>query len=243
MLLSIKALKVHVDGKEILKNVHLQVREGETHAVLGQNGSGKSSLAYVIMGHPKYKIISGELLFNNKKFIDLSPDKRAKEGLFLAFQHPYQVNGVPLIDFLRQSYNVLYKGTDRQLGVKDFRCLVEKKAEKLKLDKNFLGRPLNVGFSGGEKKKAEALQLLVLQPKLVILDEIDSGLDIDSVKIVGQAIKALQNQGVAFIIVSHNLKILNYLNPKHIHIMRDGSIKEVGGIELIKKLETSGFSN
>ena len=242
--LLISDLKVAInDDKNILNGVGLAAQSGEIHAIMGPNGSGKSTLAFTLMGHPAYKIMSGSLLFDGVDLNDLSPDKRAKMGIFLAFQYPHEVEGVRFFDFLRQSYNSIYAGTDRQLGIKDFRKHVYEKLDMLKMSYDFVERSLNCGFSGGEKKRAEILQLAVLSPKLVILDEIDSGLDVDALGIVCEGIKLLRklNPDMIFLIITHYQRILSHLNPDVVHVMHDGKIVRSGGPSLAVEIENQGY--
>lgn len=242
-LLSFQNLHASIEDKQILNDISCTVNAGEIHALMGPNGSGKSSLAYTLMGHPRYQIDSGSIVFDGTTINDLSPDKRAKLGMFLALQHPIEIEGVPYKDFLRQAYNTLYDGTDKQLRIKEFNALLKEKLELLKMDPSFIERSVNVGFSGGEKKRAEVLQLAVLQPKLVILDEIDSGLDIDALKIVCQGINAVKkaHPSMAIILITHYQRILNYIKPDFVHVLQDGAIKRSGDASLAEALEAEGY--
>jgi Fe-S cluster assembly ATP-binding protein len=244
IFLSISDLKVNVEGISILKGIDLNIKMGEVHAIMGPNGSGKSTLAYTLMGHPSYKVVDGVMMLDGDNIGKLSPDKRAKLGVFLAFQYPHEIEGVRFFDFLRQSYNALYSRTDKQLGLGAFRKLVYEKLDMLKMNHDFIERSLNVGFSGGEKKRAETLQLAVLQPKLVILDEIDSGLDIDALGIVCEGINTLKrsNPDMTFIIITHHNYILKYLKPDVVHVMSGGKIIRSGNMSLSLEVEKKGYN-
>ena len=241
MLLDIKNLKARTrEGKkEILKGVDLKIDSGEIHVIMGPNGSGKSTLANVIMGNPKYEVTEGEILLEGNSIMDLSTDKRAKLGIFLAFQNPLEIPGVKFSQFLVSSYRNLH-GEDKTIF--ELNEEIEKLAHRVSLDENHLGRYINVGFSGGEKKKGEILQARFLKPKLVILDEIDSGLDVDSVKTVSSMIEEMAEEGIAFILITHYRRILNFVKPDVVHIYLDGRIVESGGIELADLIEEKGYS-
>lgn len=243
ILLSIKNLKVSVENKIILEDISLDIFQGQVHAIMGPNGSGKSTLANTLMGHPKYKIESGQILFAGEDVSAISADKRARLGLFLAMQNPYEIEGVVLKDFLRQSYNAIYKGTDKELDLKGFKKLLTEKMELLKIKPEFVERFLNVGFSGGEKKRAEVLQLAVLQPKLAILDEIDSGLDVDALKIVCDGLNQIKtdSKDISFLIITHYPRILHYLNPDFVHVMQHGNIIKSGDFSLAQEIEKIGY--
>lgn len=244
ILLNVENLHVQVEEKQILNGISLQIAPGQVHAIMGPNGSGKSSLAYTLMGHPRYTITEGTITLCDQIINELSPDKRAKLGMFLAMQHPLEIEGIPLKDFLRQAYNALYDGTEKQLRIKEFNALLTEKLELLKMDPQFVERPINVGFSGGEKKRAEILQLAVLQPKLIVLDEIDSGLDIDALKIVCSGINAIKqsNPEVAIVLITHYQRILDYLLPNFVHVIQGGIITRSGGPELASSLEQEGYT-
>jgi Fe-S cluster assembly ATP-binding protein len=242
-LLIIDNLHATVDKKNVLNGVNLILNEGSIHVLMGPNGSGKSSLALTIMGHPRYTITQGSMTFRDSTITTLSPDKRAKLGIFLALQHPSEIEGIRLGDFLREAYNSIYDNTPHQLSLKEFAAHIKNKLDLLKMNESFVERFINVGFSGGEKKLAEMLQLAVLQPKLAILDEIDSGLDIDALKIVCEAITTLRsnNPGMTFLIITHNPRILKCLQLDVVHIMRKGVIITSGGSEIVEQLEKKGY--
>jgi len=244
--LEIRDLHVSVEGKEIIKGVDLVVKKGEVHAVMGPNGSGKSTLALTIMGHPKYEVTRGEVRFKGRNILELEPDERAKLGLFLAFQYPFEISGVPLSRFLIQALKAHRGGGDNgdskpKIAFGEFRKLLKEKLKLLRLDESFATRYLNEGFSGGEKKRAEILQMLVLQPEMAILDETDSGLDIDSVKIVAEAVNSLRGPQFGCLAITHYQRILNYLKPDFVHVMVDGRLVKSGGPELAYELEAKGY--
>lgn len=238
-LLGIKNLWAGVPEKEILKGITLEVKAGEVHALMGPNGSGKSSLANVLAGHPAYKVIGGRVRFAGKNLLPLTPDQRAKLGLFLAFQYPIEIAGVSLLNLLRAASSAV-KGS---VSLTDLNKSVKLKTEALKMNPAFLRRGTNEGFSGGEKKKAEILQLAMLQPKLAILDETDSGLDIDALKVVAEEVNHLKEEcpEMAIILVTHYFRILKYLRPDFVHVMLAGKIVKSGGPELAAKLEEEGY--
>lgn len=243
-LLSVQDLKVTVEEKSVLRGINLEIGKGEVHAIMGPNGSGKSSLALTLMGHPRYKIKRGTIIFRDKVINELSPDKRAQLGMFLAMQHPYEIDGVPYKDFLRQAYNALYDETEKQLRIRDFHRMLLKKVKMLKMDESFIDRPINVGFSGGEKKRAEVLQLAVLQPKLAILDEIDSGLDIDALRIVCEGLQTIkqENPAMSVILITHYQRILRYFKSEVVHVIQDGKIMRSGDATLAEQLEIKGYA-
>ncbi len=243
-VLSIKNLVVSVEKKPILHGINLEIGAGQIHALMGPNGSGKSSLAYTIMGHPRYVVQSGTMTCFDVDIIPLSPDKRAKLGLFLATQSPIEIEGIPYRDFLRQAYNALYRETPNHLNPKAFAHHLEEQLDLLGMTTKDVERPVNVGFSGGEKKKAEMLQLAVLKPKIAILDEIDSGLDVDALKIVCSTLKNIKdkNPSMSLVIITHNPRIFDFLVPTVVHIVHGGKIVQTGGSDLIEKIEELGFN-
>jgi len=236
--LIIKDLFVNIDGKEIVKGVNLEVKDGEIVALMGPNGSGKSTLANIIMGNPKYQVISGKILYKDKNILDLKVDERAKLGLFLSFQYPTEVSGVSLTNFLRTAYNSL---NENKISLLDFRKLLEEKMALLKIDKSFMTRYLNEGFSGGEKKRAEILQLAILNPKFAILDETDSGLDISSLKIVANGINKLKNSENSILLITHYNRVLQYIKPDRVYLIIDGKIIKEGKAELAEEIEKYGY--
>lgn len=243
-LLSIKNLVALVNEKEVLKGLSLDVKAGEICAIMGPNGSGKSSLALTVMGHPRYSISKGEIYFSGELINNFSPDKRAKLGIFLGMQHPLEIEGVAYKDFLRQAYNALYDGTPRQMRIRDFHKMLLDRLDSLQMDHSFIDRSVNVGFSGGEKKRAEMLQVAVLQPKIVILDEIDSGLDIDALKQVSNALNQVRaiHPDMAVILITHYQRILQYVKPSVVHLLNNGVIVKSGGFDLVEELERTGYA-
>lgn len=239
-LLKIKNLQVEIDGKRILHGLNLQINTGEIHAVMGRNGSGKSTFSNTLMGHPAYKISSGEINFNETVINDLKPNERAKLGLFLGFQYPLSIPGVTVANFLRQAHKAL-KGD--AISPRDFRKLLYEKMDNLEIDHAFATRYINDGFSGGEKKRMEILQMAMLEPKLAILDEPDSGLDIDSLKLVAQSINKYKekNPQLGVLLITHYQRILDYLRPDKVHVFIDGNIVESGGYKLALELEKKGY--
>lgn len=242
--LEIRDLHVTVEDKEILKGVDLIVNQGEIHALMGPNGTGKSTLAYSLMGHPNYDITQGDVLFQSESILELDPDERARLGMFLAFQYPVAIPGVSLANFLRMAINSRRKTVnpeDKGISIPEFRKLLKQKMDLLEMSHEFAGRYLNEGFSGGEKKRAEILQLATLEPEIAILDETDSGLDIDALKIVSNGVNALAGPKLGVLIITHYQRILNYIQPHHVHVMLDGRIVESGGADLALKLEEHGY--
>jgi len=242
--LSIRDLHVSIAGKEILKGVDLTVRKGEVHALMGPNGTGKSTLAYALMGHPSYEVTSGEAWFKGENILNLEPDQRAHLGIFLAFQYPVAIPGVSVANFLRTALNAQRKvkdPNDKGIPIPEFRKLVKDRMDLLKMDQNFAGRYLNDGFSGGEKKRAEILQLATLRPEIAILDETDSGLDIDALRIVSEGVNALRGPELGVLVITHYQRILNYIKPDVVHIMMGGRVVESGGAELALHLEEHGY--
>ena len=237
-LLAIEDLHVSVQEKPILKGVDLIVNSGEVHTLMGPNGSGKSTLANSIMGHPRYKITKGRILLKGEDVLKLTPDKRARAGLFLAFQYPMGIPGVVMGNFLRAAVKAR-RGDD--MPVREFRKLLDEKLELLKMDPSFVRRYVNDGFSGGEKKRAEVLQMAMLDPELAVLDETDSGLDIDALRIVAEGINALRNPGLGVLLITHYQRILDYIKPDVVHVLFDGRIVKAGGPELALELEEKGY--
>ena len=249
--LEIKDLHVSIESKQILKGVNLKVAQGEIHAVMGPNGSGKSTLANTLMGHPKYKVDSGDILVNGESIVGLPPDQRAKKGLFLAFQYPIEISGVPLAQFLRSAYRSV-KGEAQQktetkgvggemISALAFKKKLEEKLQEVDLDPSFTKRYLNEGFSGGEKKRAEILQMAILQPAIAIMDETDSGLDIDAIRKVAEVVSHMAGPEMGILLITHYQRILDYIKPQFVHIMVDGRIFQSGGPELSKMLEERGY--
>ncbi len=238
--LVIKNLHVTVEDREILRGINLTVPRGETHALMGPNGSGKSTLAYTLLGHPKYKVTAGKVLWKGQDILALTPDQRAKSGLFLAFQYPVTVPGVTLVNFLRQSLRAV-RGKD--VAVRDFRKDLQDNMKVLKMDNQFISRYVNDGFSGGEKKRAEMLQMALLKPEMAILDETDSGLDIDALRIVAEGVNSLAGPELGILIITHYQRILNYITPQHVHVLYHGRIIVSGGPELVSRLEAEGYDN
>ena len=245
--LVIKDLHVSVEGQSIIKGLNLNVKQGEIHALMGPNGSGKSTLANTLMGNPSYTVDSGEVTIGGVDILELEPNERAKLGLFLAFQYPTAIPGVSMANFLRmavsavRSENSNGSETNELIPMREFRRELRAKMKQLGVDESFARRYLNDGFSGGEKKRAEVLQLAMLEPKIAILDETDSGLDIDAVRIVGESVNQLIGPGLGVLIITHYPRLLNYIRPQFIHILLDGKVVESGGWELAKLLEDEGY--
>ena len=242
--LQIENLFVEVEGKEILKGFNLTMQQGEIHALMGPNGTGKSTLSYAIMGHPRYKVTAGDILLDGESILGLSTDQRANRGLFLAFQYPVSISGVTLANFLRVAVNSKLKSVDpdsKGMSLVSFRKAMKTKMDFLGMDYSFAGRYLNEGFSGGEKKRAEILQLAMLEPKFGILDETDSGLDIDAVRIVSEGVNSLVGEHLGVLVITHYQRMLNFLKPDFVHIMYQGRIVETGQAELALRLEESGY--
>jgi Fe-S cluster assembly ATP-binding protein len=240
--LEIQNLHVEVEGKEILKGVDLAVSRGEIHALMGPNGSGKSTLANTIMGHPSFEITEGKILFKGEDATSMEPDERARLGLFMAFQYPSAIPGVSVINFLRTAINANRKArSEDPISLKDFRKQLEQKMDLLKVDREFTRRYLNEGFSGGEKKRCEILQMAILEPAVAVLDETDSGLDIDALRTVAEAVNAMRGPERGVLIITHYQRILGYVTPDFVHIMLDGRIVEEGGPELAAEMEQKGY--
>ena len=242
--LEIKDLRVSVDKRQILEGVDLTVRQGEVHALMGPNGSGKSTLAGVIMGRPGYRVTGGDVLVNGESVLKLTPDKRARLGLFLAFQYPVEVPGVSVVNFLRSAYNSVKnpEGEEtKKVSALAFRKILKEKMGLVGVDDDMVRRYVNQGFSGGEKKKMEVLQLAVLEPQLAVLDETDSGLDIDALKAVAGGIEQLRGPDLGLLLITHYQRILDYVQPDHVHVLIGGRIVQSGGAELAKELEEKGY--
>ncbi len=238
-MLEIKNLYVSINDKPILKGVNLKIEKGEIHALMGPNGSGKSTLSFVLMGHPKYKITKGEIFFEGKNITEINPDERARLGMFLCFQYPTEIQGVSLFNFLKTSYNSI---NNEKISSMEFREIMKDKMKLLGVEQKFIERYLNEGFSGGEKKRGEILQMAVLNPKISILDETDSGLDIDSLKIVSNGINKVSNSENSILLITHYKRILKYIKPKFVHVMIDGKIVLSGDEKLADELEENGYN-
>lgn len=242
--LDIRNLHVSVEGREILKGVNLLVRQGEVHALMGPNGTGKSTLAYTLMGHPNYTVTEGEVWLKGQNILELEADRRSHLGLFLAFQYPVAIPGVSMANFLRAAINAQRKSAnpqDKGISVPEFRKLLKEEMDLLKMDHTFAGRYLNEGFSGGEKKRAEVLQMATLRPEIAVMDETDSGLDIDALRIVSEGVNTLAGPNLGVLIITHYQRILNYVKPEFVHIMLNGRIVESGGPDLALHLEEQGY--
>jgi Fe-S cluster assembly ATP-binding protein len=242
--LVIRDLKVSIEGKEILKGVNLTIPQGEVHAIMGPNGTGKSTLAYTLMGHPSYEITGGEAWFKGKNILELEPDERSRLGVYLAFQYPVAIPGVTLANFLRTAVNARRRAEnpeDKGVPIPEFRKMLKGKMDLLKMDPSFAGRYLNEGFSGGEKKRAEILQMAMLKPEIAILDETDSGLDIDALRIVSEGVNTLRGSELGVLVITHYNRILNYIKPDVVHVMMGGRIVETGGQDLALHLEEKGY--
>ncbi|MDQ0159530.1 Fe-S cluster assembly ATPase SufC [Alkalibacillus salilacus] len=238
--LEIKDLHVEIEGEEILKGVNLTINGGEFHAVMGPNGTGKSTLASAVMGHPKYEITKGEIYLDGEDVLEMEVDERAQAGLFLAMQYPSEISGVTTSDFLRSSINSQREEGD-EIPLMQFIKEMDSKLDTLEIDKNMAQRYLNEGFSGGEKKRNEILQLMMLQPAIAILDEIDSGLDIDALKVVSKGINEMRSDDFGCLIITHYQRLLDYITPDHVHVMMQGRIVKSGGPELAHRLESEGY--
>ncbi len=255
--LIIKNLHANIEGKPILRGVDLAVRQGEIHALMGPNGSGKSTLSNVIMGNPKYEVVEGEIWFKGENILEYSPDRRARMGLFLAFQYPMSIPGVSVANFLRRALEAVREGNKpleegdnptgqiskrkKTMPPGEFRKLLQEKMRLLKVDNSFINRAINDGFSGGEKKRAEILQMALLQPEIALMDETDSGLDIDALRIVSESVNALTGPNLGILLITHYQRMLNYIKPDFVHVMFDGRIVKSGGRELALELEEKGY--
>ncbi|GAX39181.1 FeS assembly ATPase SufC [Tolypothrix sp. NIES-4075] len=242
VVLSVRDLTANVDGTPILKGVNIEVKSGEVHAIMGPNGSGKSTFSKVLAGHPAYEVTGGEVIFQGQNLLEMEPEERARSGVFLAFQYPLEIPGVSNLDFLRVAYNSRQKARGlEEIDAFDFDDLIEEKLDVVKMNPAFLNRSLNEGFSGGEKKRNEILQMALLEPKLAILDETDSGLDIDALKIVANGVNQLANPENATIMITHYQRLLNYIVPDYVHVMAQGQILTSGGKDLALELESRGY--
>jgi Fe-S cluster assembly ATP-binding protein len=249
--LIVQDLHVAVEGKEILKGLSLEVKKGEIHALMGPNGSGKSTFANTLMGHPRYEVTAGDILFKGESVLGLETDERSRRGLFMAFQYPVAIPGVTVANFLRTALNARLapSATDgtgavphrKGINPKEFRTLLRQHMKLLRMDESFATRYLNDGFSGGEKKRAEILQMAILKPEIAIMDETDSGLDIDALKVVAEGVNVLAGPEVGVLVITHYNRILNYIKPHHVHVMKDGRIVMSGGPELALELESKGY--
>src|SRR6266545_7938920 len=249
--LIVKGLHVAVEGKEILKGLDLEVKKGEIHALMGPNGSGKSTFANTLMGHPRYQVTAGDIVFKGESVLEMEPDERSRRGLFMAFQYPVAIPGVTVANFLRTALNARLAPaegngsgampTRKGIPPKEFRAMLREKMALLKMDESFAGRYLNDGFSGGEKKRAEILQMAILKPEIAIMDETDSGLDIDALRIVADGVNALAGPTMGVLVITHYNRILNYIKPDRVHVMVDGRIQVSGGPDLALKLESQGY--
>ena len=241
-MLEIRNLRAGIDGKEILKGINLTVNKGEIHAIMGPNGSGKSTLAKVLAGHPQYEVTQGEILYEGRNLLEMEPDERAREGVFMAFQYPIEVPGVSNAQFLRLAYNEKRKHLgEEELDPLEFKDLLKERAKVVEMDASFMTRSVNEGFSGGEKKRNEILQMAVLEPKLAVLDETDSGLDIDALRVVANGVNQLHTPNDAIVVVTHYQRLLNYIVPDFVHVLADGRIAREGGKELALELEAKGY--
>jgi Fe-S cluster assembly ATP-binding protein len=239
-MLEIKNLRVKINEKEILKGLDLKIGENQVHALMGPNGSGKSTLASTLMGHPGYEVVSGAAIFNSENILEMEANERAEKGLFLSFQYPSEVEGVNITSYLRMIYN---KSHEQKLSPIKFREVLKEKMEILDIKEEFINRYLNDGFSGGEKKRMEMLQMLILEPKLAILDETDSGLDVDALKVVSKAVNYLvEKTQMSVVVITHYTRILNYIKPEFVHVLKDGKIIKEGGESLAHEIEVSGYA-
>jgi len=247
--LTIKDLHVEVEGKEIVKGIDLIIKEGEVHVLMGPNGSGKTTISYALMGHPKYKVTKGEVLLDGQNILNLSPDKRAKLGLFLGFQYPVEISGVSLLNFLRTTYMTINgnKKTDvgeEVLSLLEFREFLKQKLRELQMDESFANRYLNEGFSGGEKKRTEVLQMSILKPKIAVIDEADSGADVDALKLIAKGISDInKSNNTGILLITHYNRILHHISPHYVHVMVDGKIVKSGDKKLADEIESKGYGN
>ncbi|MBS3992842.1 MAG: Fe-S cluster assembly ATPase SufC [Bacteroidetes bacterium] len=241
-MLKINNLHAGIDSKDILKGINLEIKKGEVHAIMGPNGSGKSTLSSVIAGNETYEVTEGDVIFENESILELAPEERAHKGVFLSFQYPVEIPGVTVTNFIKTSLNETRKAQGlEEMPAKDMLKLIRDKAELLEIDRNFLSRSLNEGFSGGEKKRNEIFQMAMLEPKLAILDETDSGLDIDALKIVANGVNKLKNENNAVLLITHYQRLLDYIVPDYVHVLYNGKIVKSGGKELAYELEEKGY--
>lgn len=244
-MLEIRDLHVKVEGeeREILKGLSLKIPKGEVHAIMGPNGSGKSTLAYVLAGRDGYEVTKGDILWNGESVLEMEPEERAAKGIFLAFQYPIEIPGVAGLTFMRSALNAVRKARgEAELTTPEFMKLIKEKAHKLNIDMEMLKRPVNVGFSGGEKKRSEILQMEVLEPTLCVMDETDSGLDIDALRIVAEGVNAMRSKDRAMLVITHYQRLLNHIVPDRVHVLADGRIRKSGGANLALELEKSGYA-
>jgi len=241
-MLKINNLHAGIDSKDILKGINLEIKKGEVHTIMGPNGSGKSTLSSVIAGNETYEVTEGDVIFENESILELAPEERAHKGVFLSFQYPVEIPGVTVTNFIKTSLNETRKAQGlEEMPAKDMLKLIRDKAELLEIDRNFLSRSLNEGFSGGEKKRNEIFQMAMLEPKLAILDETDSGLDIDALKIVANGVNKLKNENNAVLLITHYQRLLDYIVPDYVHVLYNGKIVKSGGKELAYELEEKGY--
>jgi len=241
-VLEVKDLKVSINDNEILKNLNLKVNKGEIHAIMGPNGSGKSTFSKVLAGHPAYSVLGGDIIFNGSSILDLDPEERSHLGIFLAFQYPIEIPGVSNEDFLRLAYNAKQKFYNKpEVDPIEFLTIIDQKLKLVNMSSLFLSRNVNEGFSGGEKKRNEILQMILLDSELCILDETDSGLDIDALKIISTGINNFMNSDKSIVLITHYQRLLDYINPTYVHVMQDGKIIKTGSAELAKELENKGY--